>query len=274
MARTGLRASAFDGETDDEGAMQDSGDEGDRPAPAARTRPAWLRWLPLGLLVAAGATAWFALDVPQYLSFETLATNRDWLLGQVEDYRLRTIAAYVLAYVLVTAFSIPGGSILTVVGGFLFGTGLATAYTVLGATLGAVAVFLAARTALGDTLRRRVGGSLQRMEEGFREDALSYLLVLRLIPIFPFWLVNLVPAFLGVSLRTYVIGTLLGIVPGTFVYASLGNGVGALLDQGQTPDLSIIFSLEILTPILGLAVLALLPVAYKKWRARRAARRA
>ncbi|WP_119167483.1 TVP38/TMEM64 family protein [Algihabitans albus] len=233
--------------------------------------PAWLRWLPLAVLFGVGATAWFVFDLGRYLSFEALAENRGWLLDQVERYELRTVAVFIFAYALATAFSIPGGAVLTVLGGFLFGTLLGTVYVVTGATLGSVAVFLAARTALGDSLRKRVGGTLKRMEAGFREHALSYLLVLRLIPIFPFWLVNLVPAFLGVPLRTYVIGTLLGIVPGTFVYASLGNGVGALFDQGETPDIGIIFSPDILTPILGLAVLALLPVAYKTWKARRAA---
>jgi uncharacterized membrane protein YdjX (TVP38/TMEM64 family) len=110
---------------------------------------------------------------------------------------------------------------------------------------------------------------MRRMEEGFRADALSYLLVLRLIPIFPFWLVNIVPAFLGVPLRTYVLGTLIGIIPGSFVYASVGNGLGAVFDAGQTPDLGIVFEPAILLPIVGLAVLALLPVAYRKSKARR-----
>ena len=235
------------------------------------TRPAWLRWLPLALLFGVGATAWLVFDIGSYLSFEALAENREWLLGQVERYELRTLLLFVFAYALMTAFSIPGGAVFTVLGGFLFGTWLGTLYVVVGATLGAVAVFLAARTALGDSLRKRVGGTLKRMESGFQEHALSYLLVLRLIPVFPFWLVNLVPAFLGVPLRIYVVGTLLGIVPGTLVFASLGNGVGALFDQGQMPDAGIIFSPEILGPILGLAVLAMLPVAYKKWKARRAA---
>ena len=116
----------------------------------------------------------------------------------------------------------------------------------------------------------KAGPALQRMEAGFRENALNYLLVLRLIPLFPFWLVNLVPAFLGVSLRHYVIGTFIGIIPGTFVYASLGNGLGAILDAGGAPDLKIIFSPEILIPIVGMAVLALLPVVYKRWKARQA----
>ena len=107
------------------------------------------------------------------------------------------------------------------------------------------------------------------MEEGFRRDALSYLLVLRLIPIFPFWLVNIVPAFLGVPLRTYVLGTFVGIIPGSFVYASVGNGLGAVFDAGGTPDLGIIFAPAILLPIVGLAVLALLPIVYRRFKARK-----
>ena len=107
------------------------------------------------------------------------------------------------------------------------------------------------------------------MEAGFRENALSYLLVLRLVPLFPFWLVNLVPAFLGVKLRTYVIGTFFGIIPGTLVYASIGNGLGSVLDQGRTPDLGIIFRVDILVPLIGLAVLALIPVGYKWYQARK-----
>jgi uncharacterized membrane protein YdjX (TVP38/TMEM64 family) len=106
------------------------------------------------------------------------------------------------------------------------------------------------------------------MEAGFRENAFNYLLVLRLIPLFPFWLVNLVPAFLGVPLRTYVVATLLGIIPGSLVYASVGNGLGVVFDQGDTPDLGIIFKPAILGPILGLAALALLPVVYRRYKAR------
>jgi uncharacterized membrane protein YdjX (TVP38/TMEM64 family) len=107
------------------------------------------------------------------------------------------------------------------------------------------------------------------MEAGFRESAFSYMLFLRLIPLFPFWLVNLVPAFLGVSLRTYVAATLVGVIPGALVYASLGNGLGAILDTGGEPDLGIGFRLDVLLPLLALAVLALLPVAYKKFKVRR-----
>jgi uncharacterized membrane protein YdjX (TVP38/TMEM64 family) len=171
-------------------------------------------------------------------------------------------------YAAVIALSVPGGAVLTIAGGFLFGTLPATLYVVVAATLGATILFLIARTALGDPLRARAGPWLRRMEAGFAENALSYLLVLRLIPIFPFWLVNLVPAFLGVGLGTYVLGTFFGIIPGSFVYASVGNGLGAVFDAGETPDVGIIFEPSILVPIVGLAVLALLPVAHRKFKAR------
>jgi len=240
-----------------------------RSAPAGRAGV--LRLLPLALLLATGAVAWFGFDVGQYLSFEALKDHREWLLAQVEQRAALTALAFIAVYALTTAFSIPGGAVLTLLGGFLFGTWIGTLYVSIGATLGAVAVFLAARSALGGLLRARVGGALGRMESGFRENALSYMLVLRLVPIFPFWLVNLVPAFLGVRLSTYVIGTSVGIIPGTLVYASVGNGLGAIFDAGGTPDLGIIFKPEILLPILGLAALSLLPVVYKRWKAGRAA---
>ncbi|MDQ4136229.1 MAG: VTT domain-containing protein, partial [Pseudomonadota bacterium] len=177
----------------------------------------------------------------------------------------------ILFYAAVVALSVPGGAVMTIAGGFLFGLWLGTACVVVGATLGAVAVFLIAKTALGEPLRARAGPWLRRMEAGFRENAFNYLLVLRLIPLFPFWLVNLVPAFLGVPLGTYVLATFLGIVPGSLVYASVGSGLGAVFDRGETPDLGIVFEPQILGPIVGLAVLALLPVIYRKYKARQAA---
>jgi uncharacterized membrane protein YdjX (TVP38/TMEM64 family) len=170
----------------------------------------------------------------------------------------------------VIALSVPGGAVLTIAGGFLFGSILGTVLVVIAATLGATLVFLIARSALGDPLRARAGPFLQRMEAGFQENAFNYLLVLRLIPLFPFWIVNLVPAFLGVPLRTYVLGTLIGIVPGSFVFASVGAGLGSVLDSGQEFSPSSVLTPQIVIALVGLAVLALLPVAYRKWRRRRA----
>lgn len=234
----------------------------------ARRARSLRRTIPLMILVA-GFILFFALGLDRYLSFEALHEHRAWLVAQVQAHGLLAPLVFTALYTLVIAFSIPGGAVLTIGGGFLFGTVLASVCAVVGATLGATCVFLAARTALADVLRAKAGTALRRMEAGFRDNALNYLLVLRLIPLFPFWLVNLVPAFLGVPLGTYLIGTFFGIIPGTVVYASLGNGLGAILDAGRTPDLTIIFDPEVLLPIIALAALALLPVVYKKMRARR-----
>jgi len=226
------------------------------------------RLVPLAVLLAAIA-AFFALGLHHYLSFEALRQHREELLALVEQHPLLAPLVFMAAYAAVIALSVPGGAILTIAAGFLFGILPATLYVVASATIGATIVFLIARTALGDALRARAGPRIRRMEEGFRQDALSYLLVLRLIPIFPFWLVNIVPAFLGVPLRTYVLGTLVGIIPGSFVYASVGNGLGAVFDAGETPDLGVVFEPAILLPIAGLAVLALLPVVYRRIKARK-----
>jgi uncharacterized membrane protein YdjX (TVP38/TMEM64 family) len=218
------------------------------------------RLLPLALLLAAGV-AFIALGGRHYLSFAALSQNRDWLAALVARWGIVAGIAYVAGYAVLTALSVPGAAVLTIAGGVLFGAWLATAYVVVGATIGATAVFLAARAGLGG-LAGRAGPFVARLESGFRRNAFNYLLVLRLVPIFPFWLVNLVPAVLGVPLRSYVPATLIGIVPGAFVYASLGAGLGAAADN---PDLGILFRPGVLGPILGLAILALLPVAYRHW---------
>ncbi|MDX1710766.1 MAG: TVP38/TMEM64 family protein [Rhodovibrionaceae bacterium] len=228
-------------------------------------RAAVRRFIPLAVLLL-GLVLFFALGFDRYLSFQALHDHHEWLRAQVRDNALLAPLAFIAVYALATAFSVPGGAILTIVGGFLFGIWLGTVYVVIGATLGSIGVFLAARTALHDVLQAKAGRAMKRMEEGFREHALSYLLFLRLVPIFPFWLVNLVPALLGVPLGVYVLGTVLGIIPGSFVYASVGNGLGALLERGETPNLGVIFDPEILLPILGLSLLSLLPIVYKRWR--------
>lgn len=236
----------------------------------AGSRPTWSiqRFLPLAILIAAVVLV-FALGLDDYLSFEQLRQNRVQLLAFVERHGLLAPLLFMLVYAAVIALSIPGGAVLTIAAGFLFGIVPATLYVVVAATSGATVVFLIAKTALGDSLRAKAGPWLRRMEEGFRDNAWNYLLVLRLIPVFPFWLVNLVPAFLGVALTTYVLATFVGIIPGSLVYASVGNGLGAVFDAGATPDLRIIFQPEILIPIVGLALLAMLPVAYRKFKSQK-----
>jgi uncharacterized membrane protein YdjX (TVP38/TMEM64 family) len=244
------------------------------PAVEARTLPAEARFSlkriwPLGALALA-IVAVFALDLDRYLTFSALRENREMLTALVAKNMLLAALAFVVVYALAIALSVPGGAILTIAGGFMFGSIFATILVVFAATLGATLVFLIAKTALGDPLRARAGPFLKRMEAGFQEDALNYLLVLRLIPIFPFWIVNLVPAFLGVPLRTYVLGTFIGIIPGSFVFASVGAGIGSVLDSGQEFSPASVLTPQILIALIGLALLALLPVAYRKLKARSA----
>ena len=222
------------------------------------------RLLPLMLLVLALAL-FYAFDLGRLLSFEALAEHRAMLLDWVESHPLVAPLSYILLYIAVVAFSLPGGLVMTISGGFLFGTLDGGLYAVFGATIGATALFLIAKTSVGDYLLARAGGSIKRMQQGFAEDALSYLLVLRLIPLFPFFLVNLAPAFLGVSLRVYLIATAVGIMPATFIFALTGSGLGSVLEQGGEITVAGIFTPQILGALAGLAFLALLPVLYKRF---------
>ena len=226
------------------------------------------RLLPVAVLVI-GLGLFFAFDLGHYLSWEALAEYQDWLQGQIAELGLLANLIFIAIYAVVIAFSVPVGTFLTIAGGFLFGIVAGGVSVVFGATIGAVCLFLAARYAFYDVLHAKAGPALLKMEQGFKENALSYLLFLRLVPLFPFWLVNLVPALLGVPMKIYVIATFIGIIPATFIIASVGNGVGEVLAAGETPDVSIIFEPHVLIPILGLALLALIPVFYKAWKARK-----
>lgn len=229
------------------------------------SRSRLLRLAPLAALLL-GLAAFLALGGLRWLSFEHLQAHHARLAAWVAAQGACGPLLYAALYALAVAFSVPGAVVLTLIGGFLFGVWLGALLTVVGATLGATVVFLAARYALADVLRARTGSTIHKMEAGFRKNAFSYLLALRLIPVFPFFLVNLAPAFLGVRLSTYVAATFLGIIPGTVVYSSVGAGLGALLREGGRPDLSIIWRPEILLPLIGLALLALAPALYGRSR--------
>jgi uncharacterized membrane protein YdjX (TVP38/TMEM64 family) len=222
------------------------------------------RLIPL-VILAAGLAAFFVLDLGQYVSLDALKENREFLQTFVVENTALAFTVYMAIYTVMVAFSLPGALIATLTGGFLFGTIFGGLATVVAATIGATIVFLIAKTALGDTLRAKAGPGIQKMEAGFQKNAFSYLLVLRLVPLFPFFLVNLAPAFLGVKLRTFIVATFFGIIPGTFVFASVGNGLGAIFDEGGEPNLGIIFQPEVLGPILALAALSLVPVIYKRF---------
>ena len=237
-------------------------------AAAARNASTWTKLIPLGLFVATIAMI-FGLGLHKYLTFDQLRLHRGELMAFVAGMPVKAVALFIAIYAGATALSLPGGAVLTLTGGFLFGIWEGTAAVVVGATLGATALFLLARTLLADMLRAKAGPWLAKMEAGFKQDALSYLLVLRLIPGFPFFVVNLVPAFLGVPLRTFVIATFFGIMPGTFVFASIGAGLGSVFDSMQEFSLKGALTPEVVVALVGLSVLSLVPVLYKKLKGRR-----
>src|SRR5262245_59760131 len=231
----------------------------------------WRRLLPV-LVFVAGLVAFFALGLDRYLSIDVLRQPGSVLRAWVETSGLLAALVFMVVYIVTVAFSLPAATVLTIASGFLFGAVWGTVLVIISATLGATILFSIARTILSDVLRARAGAWLQRLEAGFREHALSYLLVLRLVPIFPFFIINLVPAFLGVPLPSFILGTFLGIIPGTFVYATAGAGLGSVLDAGGTFTLRGVLTPQIVTALVGLAVLAMIPVVYKNLTPQRGAR--
>lgn len=222
--------------------------------------------LPLMAIIAMAIAGYWQFG--NYLSFETLADNRESLvLWRDNNYWLAALT-YVALYIAVVGFSIPGAVFLSLGGGFLFGPVIGTLLTVIGATIGATAIFLAARTGLGNALQAKLlengEGRLARMQAGLKQNELSYLFVMRLVPAVPFWFANLAPAFLGVSLRRYIFTTFFGIMPGTAVYLWVGAGLGEVFARGEAPDLGIIFEWRILGPLLALSALSAMPVFLKK----------
>lgn len=240
---------------------------------AASGPPGWARFLPLGLIVLALALA-LVFRLHERLSLDALYAQAQTLDAFVARNLVVALALFALVYAVAVTISLPGASILTISGGFLFGTWFGGAGAWIGATIGATLIFLAARTAFGDALRARAGSWLERLSSGFRDNAFSYLLVLRLTPVAPFFIVNVAPAFFNVSLRDYVLATLVGIIPGTFVYAAVGAGLKAALETGATNDPreaagAIFASPAVWGPVVGLIILALIPIAVRALRGRR-----
>lgn len=221
------------------------------------------RFIPLFVLLVALAL-FFYFRLYEYLNFTTLEKHHLQLQQWTTQHYFLAVIGFMLIYIIAVAVSIPGVLFLTILGGFLFGPVWGVVYVVISATIGAVLIFMAVETALGKWLESKASGWVAKMEKGFQENAFNYLLILRLVPLFPFFIVNIVPALLNVRLRIFVLATFFGIIPGSFVYALVGNGLGHVFSLGQTPDLGIIFSPAILMPILGLALLSLIPLIYKK----------
>lgn len=207
-----------------------------------------------------------ALSFGEFLSFETLAENRENFLRFRETQYITTVMVFIGAYLIVVAFSLPGATAMTLTGGFLFSTFPGVFFNVVGATLGAVFIFTVARWGLGERLAQKMNaedGAVKRIKEGIDKNQWSMLFLIRLIPIVPFFVANLVPALVGVTLRRFAITTFFGIMPGALVFTSVGAGLGDAFDWESKPNLGIIFTPQILLPILGLCVLAALPIVSK-----------
>lgn len=223
-----------------------------------RDRRFWIALGVVGLLLGLRATG-----LADQFSLETLARHREALVGFVDGHAALAALAYLALYVAAVAFSLPGAVFLTLAGGFLFGAAAGAGLTVLGATTGATLVFLFARRLFGADALDRLGPRARALGEGIRRNAASYLLVLRLVPLFPFFLVNLVPAFVGVRLSTYVATTAVGILPGTTVFSLAGAGLGEVLALGGGLDLGTVLTPRILAALVGLALLSLAAIPLK-----------
>lgn len=221
------------------------------------------RFWPLLLLAALVALAW-ATGATRLLSFEALGQHRATLDAWVAARPVLAAGAYVLAYVVVVALSLPGGVVMTLAGGLLFGPWVGTGLTVVGATIGACALFLAARSALAPLVAGRAAGLVDRIRPGLERDGFFYLLTIRLIPVVPFWLANLAPALVGMPFGAYAAATAIGIIPGTAVFSGIGAGLGDILAAGGRPELGVIFSPPILLPLLGLAALSLIGAWWRR----------
>ena len=242
----------------------------DMTDPRTQARPTWLRYLPIAAIAVVAVVG--ALTLGDRLTFETLAENRERLLAFRDANYPATVLAFVAVYVAIVAFSLPGATIATLTGGFLFATFPGVLFNVTAATIGAALIFLAARFGLGERLAARMDasdGAVKRIKSAIDETQWEALFLIRLVPAVPFFVANLVPAFVGVPLWRFVVTTFLGIIPGALVFTSVGAGLGEVFARGETPDLGIIFEPRVLLPILGLCALAALPIVLKALRGRK-----
>ena len=233
--------------------------------PATAPKSSLSRFIALGIF-ACLIGLFFAFDLNSLISYQGLAENEAALKRAVSDNPILTGLAYMTIYVLAVTFSLPGAVWLSLAGGLMFGTWAGGLLIVVSASLGASGLFVAARFIMGDALRARAGPALQKFEASFNRDALSYLFILRLLPVFPFFIVNLGAALVGVRYPVFLITTFFGIMPGTFVFASIGNGISVVLQSGKQPDLSVMTSPEILLPLVGLAILSLAPMLWRRFK--------
>jgi len=238
------------------------------PEPSGGNKPLWKRLLPLAVL-GGGLALFFALGGRQYLNAEAATGLLRDLTGYVEAHLLLAALAYLAFYSLAVSISVPGAIWFTLGAGFLFGPWLGAGIAVLGATIGATLLFLAARYAFADWVRAKFPGYVARLQDGFSQDAFTYVMILRLIPVFPFFVINLATALLNVPLRAFVLASFIGMAPGAYVYATVGGKLSAVVEEGL-PSFTELLDLELILALLVFALLAVLPAVYKRVTGRKA----
>ena len=220
--------------------------------------------IPLSIVIIA--IVGFAL-LRDYLSYETLRNNHESLVNFKNENYWVTVIIFIISYITLVTFALPGSPIASLTGGFLFGLAFGTFLNVTAAATGATLIFLAAKNGFGNKLTQRIDaseGSIRKIRDGIKRDEISYLFLIRLIPIIPFAVANLVPALFGVSLRNFFFTTYIGIIPGGLVFTWLGSGLSDIFKQNQEPNFSIIFEIYVIGPILCLCLLSFLPIILKK----------
>jgi len=220
-------------------------------------------FLPL-IILGLGLILFLAFDLGRFVSIKALEENYNAITAMVAENLILAVVIFFFLYVIAVAFSLPIATPLTLTGGAVLGY-LAAPIIIVAATLGALILFLAARGALADTLSKRAGPFMTKLSKGFHEQPFFWLLALRLIPLAPFWAVNIAPALLGMRTSQYILATLIGIAPGTTVYVAVGRGFDAVLSAGKAPDLSTLGDIRIIAPLVGLGVLALIPILVQKF---------
>jgi uncharacterized membrane protein YdjX (TVP38/TMEM64 family) len=268
--------------------MQPNEHNGGMTAVRARSRPVAVikRYGPLVAIVAVTAFV-FAMGWHRLITLDNVVAVRERFHGFLDRHMVLSILVYVTVYVAVVALSLPGGLVLTLTGGLLFGWLVGAVATVFAATAGATVVFLIARSSLGEAVAQSAGPWLEKFRRGFEEEGIRYMLFLRLVP-FPFWAVNLAPALLGIPLRTYVVGTFFGIIPGVIAFSYLGATLDRVIGDAKSSfeacvaargadqcrlaiGLDKLPTTQILVALTLIGLVAVIPIALKKWRNRNAA---
>lgn len=223
------------------------------------------RWLILSL-IAIGFALFFVFDLHEILNFSWFKQHHLYLQKLIDEHFFISLICTMVIYIVAVALSVPGATLLTIAIGYLFGLGVGSMIVVFSATLGSALIFIIVRSTLGDWFREKAKGWLVQVSDGFTKNAFSYLLFLRLVPLIPFWVLNIIPALLGMPLQKFILATLIGIIPGTFVYLSVGHSLETVLAREVEPDFGIIFEPSVFLPLLGLGILALVPIIVKRYK--------